>query len=107
MRGRHGCEQIVRRGESPELMKPERQQRCRVRPREIVANYDRQVQYLPDGLDAADQVDSRADDGEVESVDGADIAIDRGTDRAVGWIDRVFQDSRSPGSALRNRCKDL
>ena len=82
-------EQLVRRGEAAELVTAERAQRAAVSAREFVADHDRQVESFGNCLDAADQIDRGSDDGEIETVGGADISIDRRTgmqrDDDVQW----------------------
>ena len=61
-------------------MTAERLQRPAIGAREIVTDDDRLVQRLGHGLDPADEIDGRADHGEIKPVGGADVAIDRRAD---------------------------
>src|SRR5580704_11155135 len=74
--GRSRREQIVRCREPAKLVTAERLQRAAVGAREIVADDDRLVQRFGYRLDPADEIDGRADHGEIEPVGGADIAVD-------------------------------
>ena len=55
---------------------------------EIVADNHSQIERFGDGLDATDEVDCGADHGEIETIRGADIAVN---DRAVMEGDDDFE----------------
>jgi hypothetical protein len=60
-------------------MKSQRSQRAAMSAREIVADDQGQVERLCDRFDPADQIDAWPDDGEIEPVGRADIAVNQGT----------------------------
>src|SRR5271163_1372396 len=73
-------EKFVRSLEPSQLVHADRRQALPVSRDEIVADDQRQIERFRHRLDAADQIDRRTDDREIEAVRGADIAVD---DRAV------------------------
>ena len=62
--------------EPAKLVAAERLQRPAIGAREIVTDDDRLVERLGDSFDPADEIDGRADHGEIKPVGGADIAVD-------------------------------
>src|SRR3984957_14631474 len=64
--GRSRRKQIVRCRQPAKLVTAERLQRPVIGAGEIVTDDDRLVQRLGQGLDAADEIDGRADHGEIE-----------------------------------------
>ena len=66
--------------QAAQLVPAERGQAAAIGVGEIVADHQWQIERFGDALDPANQIDRRADDGEIEPVGGADIAIDCGAD---------------------------
>jgi hypothetical protein len=71
-------EQLVRRGETAELVTAKRAQWAAVSAREFAADHDQQVESLGNRLYAADQIDRGPDDREVEAIGSANVAVDSG-----------------------------
>ena len=76
---------------------------------EIVGHNDREVQIFCDRLDPADQINSRADYREIETVCRADIAVDNGAgmqphDDPKLWFARQSKLVAKP--AHRRKCLD-
>ena len=103
-------EQLVRLVEAAQPVQPERPQRSAVDTGEIVADDQRQIERLRHRFDAADQIDAGSDDGEVEPVRRADVAVDH---RAVVERDhhpervvaRGFAVDRLHGGQRLGRCR--
>ena len=75
---RRWYEQFVRLVEAAQFMWSQRSQCTAIRAREIVADDQGQVEGLCDRFDPADQINARPDDGEIEPVGRADIAVNHG-----------------------------
>ena len=75
---RRRCEQFVRLVEAAQFMQSQRSQRAAMRAREFVADDQGQVERLCDRFDPADQIDAWPDNGEIEPVGRADIAVKHG-----------------------------
>ena len=64
--------------EAAQFVQSQRPQRAAMHAREIVADDQGQVERLCDRFDPADQIDAWPDDGEIEPVGRADIAVNHG-----------------------------